>query len=243
MPDKQIIHIRNDSADGKAVAIAQARMRRWHEAGYAVAPVPVTWEAAGYPPSREEFPEHPQGLPCPVCSPQITTKFGGRCAYCSFEAKYRPLPAGRGRAYAPRLPVMNVTCRHCDRPVTLTVNAGQRYQQPLITTREQLAMGLDELRAHVKAMHSGKFGQKIPRSNTDLAAWHANEHFRFHLGHIHRGPFVLVANARGSTVGVIARPLGNMTGELAVTREQLKAEFLANAQLREGERDAAAAAD
>lgn len=40
-PPGSVIHVRNDSADGKAVTRAQAAMRRWHERGYRVCPVPA----------------------------------------------------------------------------------------------------------------------------------------------------------------------------------------------------------
>jgi hypothetical protein len=57
MPAKQVIHVRNDSANGRAVERAQAAMRRWHDAGYAVCPVPADGR------------DHPYGTPCPACSP------------------------------------------------------------------------------------------------------------------------------------------------------------------------------
>lgn len=40
-PPGSVIHVRNDSADGQAVTRAQAAMKRWHERGYSVCPVPA----------------------------------------------------------------------------------------------------------------------------------------------------------------------------------------------------------
>ena len=222
MPDKLTVHIRNDSADGRAVEIAQARMRRWHEAGYAVAPIP------GGGPSWQD---HPQGLPCPICSPTIITKFSGECQHCRRWGSYTPLPAGRGRAYAPSHPVMHVTCGRCGGAKSLFAHAGQSIRQPLIATRDQVAIGLDELRAHCKEMHGGTRlrGQGMPRANRALASWHSGQHRRYSSAqnHIHTGPFVLIADERGSTVGQIPRQLGYYTGEGAVTRDELRERFLA----------------
>lgn len=38
---KSVIHVRNDSADGAAVTRAQVAMKRWHDRGYSVCPVPA----------------------------------------------------------------------------------------------------------------------------------------------------------------------------------------------------------
>jgi hypothetical protein len=51
-----VVHVDNSSADGQAVERAQAEMRRLHEAGWSVAPVPADGQ------------EHPYGEPCPVCT-------------------------------------------------------------------------------------------------------------------------------------------------------------------------------
>jgi hypothetical protein len=53
---RPVVHVRNDSANGRAVERAQAEMRRWHDAGYAVAPVPG--DGTG----------HPYGQVCPICT-------------------------------------------------------------------------------------------------------------------------------------------------------------------------------
>lgn len=57
MSGKLIIHVKNDSAGGRAVEMAQALMRRWHERGYGVAPVPA-----------DGHEDHPYGEPCWHCS-------------------------------------------------------------------------------------------------------------------------------------------------------------------------------
>lgn len=61
------VHVRNDSADGKAVERAQAQMSLWASRGWGVSPVPVDGR------------EHPTGKPCPVCSqpPQRLPDIGG----------------------------------------------------------------------------------------------------------------------------------------------------------------------
>lgn len=125
-----------------------------------------------------------------------------------------------------------VTCRRCkarlarlreDQAKQFEVTAGSDLKHPLIVDRDEL--DLSELRAHCKAMHHGPF----PRSNMDLASWHARQHHRYHLAHIHRGlAWVLVRRPsdRGrAPIGQIVRQMGNYTGQGAVTREQLNAEL------------------
>jgi hypothetical protein len=92
----------------------------------------------------------------------------------------------------------------------------------VLSSRDEL--DLSQLRRHVRAMHQA---HGIPRSNRDLAGWHARQHHRYYQGHIHGGPFTLIRNARGSTIGQIPRPLGWYTGQDAKTREQVRAEWLA----------------
>jgi hypothetical protein len=55
-PHGLVIHVRNDSADGRAVERAQAEMRRWHDRGYSVASVP------------EDGRDHPYSQVCVACS-------------------------------------------------------------------------------------------------------------------------------------------------------------------------------
>ncbi len=93
-------------------------------------------------------------------------------------------------------------------------------------------LDLSGLREHCRAMHKSRplpgrrQGAGLPRSNADLAGWHWGQHWRYHLGHLHFGPWTLVRSRHtGSTVGMITRPLGWWTGQDAVTREQLDAEF------------------
>jgi len=52
---KPVVHVDNGSANGRFVEAAQTEMRRWHEAGYAVAPMP------------EDGRDHRYGI-CPACS-------------------------------------------------------------------------------------------------------------------------------------------------------------------------------
>lgn len=103
---------------------------------------------------------------------------------------------------------------------------GSDLQHPMIVDRDDL--DLSELRAHCKTMHRRHLSDTMPRSNRDLAAWHARQHHKYHLDHIHRGLFVLVRQPSDhgrKPVGQIVRPLGNYTGQLAVTREELNAEL------------------
>lgn len=53
---RRTVHVRNDSADGTRVAVAQAAMRVWFDAGYDVAPVPADGK------------DHLIGQACPACS-------------------------------------------------------------------------------------------------------------------------------------------------------------------------------
>jgi hypothetical protein len=55
---KTVVHVDNGSANGRFVEAAQAEMRRWHEAGYAVTSMP------------EDGREHRYGI-CPTCAAQI----------------------------------------------------------------------------------------------------------------------------------------------------------------------------
>lgn len=164
-----------------------------------------------------------------MTAPALTaaTKFSGTCPACRRWCTYTPLPPrGRSRAYAPTSGQMGVTCRGCGGPVTLDADAGQSIRQPLILgSRDEL--DLTGLRRHCREYHSGRrpAGRGMPRDNISLAGWHWSQHHRQHQDHHHFGPFVLIRNARGSTVGQIARPLGWYTGQDVVTREQLAAEW------------------
>jgi hypothetical protein len=51
-----VVHVRNDSADGKAVERAQAEMVNWHYRDYRTAPVPADDQA------------HPYSQPCWACA-------------------------------------------------------------------------------------------------------------------------------------------------------------------------------
>lgn len=142
------------------------------------------------------------------------TRFGGRCGQCKRWCTYTPLPAGRGRAYPPSAPAMNVTCGGCGTRVTLEADAGQNIRQPLVLDRSDL--DVSKLRAHVREHHAhadAKGG--LPRSNADLAAWHSREHHRYRTSHFHGGPFVLVRRdgERRRPAGQIVKPLGDFTGQ------------------------------
>lgn len=155
------------------------------------------------------------------------TRFSGTCPACGKLVHYRPLaPRGGSRAYAPASEQMNVTCGRCGGKVTLDADVGQSITQPLVLDgRDEL--DLSQLRAHCREYHSGRrpAGRGMPRDNISLAGWHWSQHHRLHQNHHHFGPFVLVRNARRSTVGQIARPLGWYTGQEVKTRKQLDAEW------------------
>ena len=155
------------------------------------------------------------------------TRFGGSCPSCGKWLTYRPLPAGRGRAYPPRVPFMRGTCSQCGAKVTLDADAGQDIRQPLVLDRDQL--DLSELRRHVREHHKPRFGETIPRSNEHLAGWHHSKHHRQSPAHHHFGPFALVRRTgeRGRPVGQIVRPLGWWTGQDVKTDQQLKDEWRA----------------
>lgn len=60
---RRIVHVDNRSTNGRAVDLAQKKMKRFHDRGYAVAPVP------------EDGFTHPYDQPCPVCTvhlPDVT---------------------------------------------------------------------------------------------------------------------------------------------------------------------------
>jgi hypothetical protein len=105
--------------------------------------------------------------------------------------------------------------------------SGADPRSPLIlASRDEL--DLSALRRHVTEMHGRHAPRvRVPRSNRDLAPWHFAQHFRYYQGHLHGGPFVLIKDAYGRTIGQISRPLGWYTGQDAKTREQVKAEWLA----------------
>jgi hypothetical protein len=162
-----------------------------------------------------------------------TTRYGGTCPSCRTWRVYRPLPPRRGHAWPPRLPEMTVTCGQCGARVTLTADAGQDPRQPLVLARDDL--DLSGLRAHCREHHAsaalrgqGRRGAGMPRSNRDLAAWHYRQHHRYGArGHRHGGPWVMVRDVRGRTVGQIARPLGWYTGQDVVTAEEDRAAWAA----------------
>jgi hypothetical protein len=123
-----------------------------------------------------------------------------------------------------------------DDPVTLAGKPSRAWfrdhpgadpRWPLIlASRDELDLSL--IRRHVMKMHSRHAPRvRVPRSNRDLAPWHFAQHFRLHQGHLHGGPFVLIRDAYGRTIGQITRPLGWYTGQDAKTREQVRAEWLA----------------
>lgn len=107
------------------------------------------------------------------------------------------------------------------------MNAGT-YADPVLLAVTDLDLSV--LRAHCRDHHAsggqGNRGAGMPRSNRDLAAWHARQHGRHYLGHVHRDPpYVLFPRRGGSTVGQIPRPLGWYTGLAPVTRAELRAEL------------------
>ncbi len=107
--------------------------------------------------------------------------------------------------------------------MAITAGDGSDMRHPQVLNPGDL--DLSGLRAHCRAMHSHR-GARFPRSNLDLAGWHFNEHWRYHVGHIHRGLWVLVRSRRtGLTVGQIPRPLGWHTGQEPVTRAELDRQF------------------
>lgn len=110
---------------------------------------------------------------------------------------------------------------------------GSDYRHPLLVPRDDL--DLSQLRRHVREHHSGRLlrGRPAPRSNRDLAGWHASLHHRMRGTHTHRGPLVLITRPdRTSTIGQIVVPLGNYTGQDTLTREQAQEEFKAKMEAR-----------
>lgn len=56
---KGVVHVRNDSAEGHKVEIAQNKMRAWHDRGYSVGPMPADGR------------QHVYDKPCPVCAGDV----------------------------------------------------------------------------------------------------------------------------------------------------------------------------
>jgi hypothetical protein len=102
---------------------------------------------------------------------------------------------------------------------------GRDLRHPQVINRDDL--DLAGLRAHIKAMHRvhpgggrRRGGGPVPRANLLAAGWHWAQHFCMTLSHRHEGPWTVVRDARGRTVGALPRPLGCWTGQEPVTREQ-----------------------
>lgn len=106
------------------------------------------------------------------------------------------------------------------------------YQDPQLLDRSDL--DLSQLRKHVREMHKPRFGETVPRSNLDLAGWHARKHHRQRPGHRHRGLFTMIRDRYGRTTGQIPWPEGNFTGRDPVTREQDAADWRAKHPRKEG---------
>jgi hypothetical protein len=154
------------------------------------------------------------------------TKYSGECQHCRKWMTYTPLPRG----HAPGLAQMGVTCSRCGEPAVIFAHEGQSIRQPLILdSRDEL--DLAELNAHIREHHAGGRsrirGHSAPRKLSERAAWHWGQHHRLHQAHHHFGPFVLIKDRHGSTVGQIARPLGWYTGQEVKTRAELAAEWKA----------------
>jgi hypothetical protein len=110
------------------------------------------------------------------------------------------------------------------------------YQDPQLISRDDL--DLSGLRRHVRGDHAHAAAGGIPRANRDLARWHAAQHRRRHLEHIHRGPYTVILDARGRRpVTQEPRPLGWFTGQEPVTRAQADAEARELATRRRHDRD------
>lgn len=96
--------------------------------------------------------------------------------------------------------------------------SGKSYASPLRLARDEV--DVSGVRAHCREHHRSL---TLPRKNTDVAAWHAGQHHRYHLSHVHEGPWVVITrpgNPHGT--GQIARPMGWYTGQEMVSREDLK---------------------
>jgi hypothetical protein len=74
-----VVHVRNDSANGRAVERAQAAMVRWHERGYSVGPRPGDGQG------------HPYDTPCLVCGP-APDQLAALRAVADWEARGEPWP-------------------------------------------------------------------------------------------------------------------------------------------------------
>ena len=101
-------------------------------------------------------------------------------------------------------------------------------------TVEAADLDLSGLRAHCREHHKLRFGESWPRSNRDLATWHARRHHRYSsaMPHIHRGIPTLIRRGGHTSPAGMARPLGWYTGQDMVTRTQLRVEM----QARQAER-------
>jgi hypothetical protein len=105
---------------------------------------------------------------------------------------------------------------------------GESYGNPLRVARTDI--DVSAVRAHCREHHRPV---SLPRSNLDVAAWHAAQHHRYTsaIRHVHRGPWTIVTrpgNPRG--VGYRAHPMGWYTGQDMVTKAELDAEFRAKSR-------------
>jgi hypothetical protein len=86
--ETDMVHVTNDSANGRKVELAQAHMRDWHERGFKVGPAPADAQ------------EHPYDRLCPACSqpPDRLPDIGGAINWrYTLIATYRE--AGNGRQH------------------------------------------------------------------------------------------------------------------------------------------------
>jgi hypothetical protein len=104
--------------------------------------------------------------------------------------------------------------------VTPRAGDGSDPRAPMVIEREELDLSL--LRAHCRQMHRQA---GLPRANVALAGWHAREHHRRHLDHVHRGLWVVIGWPSFLPAVEIARPMGWYTGQDPVSRAQVDEEL------------------
>lgn len=142
----------------------------------------------------------------------------GHAPYCAYPGAH---PPGQACAASERDPA---TLAGKPSRAWLRAHPDGSYSYPLILAREDL--DLSGLRAHCRAHHA-RPGRTLPRSNADLAGWHAAQHHRYGAGHKHPDPpFVMIRLPGSGTFGQNPRPAGWYTGAGAVTPAQLRERWL-----------------
>lgn len=111
------------------------------------------------------------------------------------------------------------------------------YASPLLVPADEL--DLSAVRRHCQEHHAHAARNGLPRSNADVASWHAGQHYRNGgLSHVHQGPIVLITRPGRTTAGQTPRPLGWYTGQDMLTKEAARLLFVASLPRILGSHDA-----